>query len=69
MASCKTDFLCTLSLGGVSLYCDTFRTSERNTDIVLFIDVVLYIFLATLQKNVRENWSEMDPSEQLGKVR
>lgn len=55
-------------VGRGSLYCDTFRTSERYTDIVSFIDVVLYIFLATLQKNVRENWSEMDPSEQLGKV-
>ena len=53
----------------VSLYCDIFRTSERTTDILSFTDVVLYIFLATLQKNVRENWSEMDPSEQLGKVR
>lgn len=56
-------------VGWGSLYCDTFRTSERWTDIVSFIDVVLYIFLAALQKNVRENWSEMDPSEQLGKVR
>ena len=49
-----------------SLYCDIFRISERYTDIVSFTDVVFFIFL---QKNLRENWSEMDPSEQLGKVR